>query len=294
MKIADFLKRENNNLDLVRIILSIFVIIGHSPILNGSSKYWIDPIGHFFNFTYSGALAVKLFFFISGLVVTNSVLNNNSPVHFIVSRSFRVLPALFFVLIVSVFVFGPLLTSLQLNEYFSNLDHFRYIVNNITFKTDYFLPGVFDTNLYQNAVNGSLWSLRYEIGCYVTLFSLFLILSNKSKYYLNIPIAIIIIDTMLPTRVVFNWLGDNPELYLLPAAFAYGAFFAVNVEKIRMNFNVVLGSYLIYYIFSNTNFAQLIFTLASCNALIYLASNKIFLKLKPKVDISYGIYLWGS
>lgn len=293
MKIADFIKRENNNLDLIRIILACFVIVGHSPILNGGSKNWIDPIGHFFSFTYSGALAVKLFFFISGLVVTNSILTHKSPVHFIVSRSFRLLPALLFVLLVSVYVFGPILTSLQLHEYYLNLDHYPYISNNLIFKTEYVLPEVFNNNLYKNTVNGSLWSLRYEVTCYIALLSMFLILSNKSKYDLNIPIAIIIIDTLLPTRVVLNWMGDNPEVYMLPATFAFGAFFAVNVDKIRMNFNIVLGSFLIYFIFSNTSHAQIIFTFAACNAVIYIASTKFLLKLKPKVDISYGIYLWG-
>ncbi len=293
MKISDFLKRENNNLDLIRIILACMVIIGHSPILNGQSRVWIDPIGHFFKFTYSGALAVKLFFFISGLVVTNSILNKKSPVHFVVSRFFRLIPALFFVLIVTVFIFGPILTNLQLHDYYLNLDHLRYIRHNLVFNLDLLLPGIFHNNLYQDTVNGSLWSLKYEVGSYITLLGLFLILANKNKYYLNIPIAIIILDTLLPTRILFNWLGDNPEVYLLPASFAFGAFFAVNADKIKMNFGIVLGSFLIYYIFSSTSYAQIIFTFASCNTVIYLASNEFVLKFKPKIDISYGIYLWG-
>lgn len=293
MRISDFLKRENNNLDLIRIILACTVIIGHSPILNGQSKVWIDPIGHFFEFTYSGALAVKLFFFISGLVVTNSMLSNKSPLHFVVSRFFRLIPALFFVLVVTVFVFGPLLTKIPLHDYYTNLNHLQYIRHNLVFNLDLTLPGIFGDNLYKDTVNGSLWSLKYEVGCYIFLLGLFLILANKSRYYLNIPIAIIIIDTLLPTRILFSWLGDNPEVYLLPASFAFGAFFAVNADKIKMNLGIVLGSFLIYYVFSNTTYAQIIFTFASCNTIIYLASNGFIMRLKPKVDISYGIYLWG-
>ncbi len=293
MKIEDFLKRENNNLDLIRIILACMVIVGHSPALNGPSDYWVDPITYFFKFTYSGALAVKIFFFISGLVVTNSLLHNRSATHFIISRFFRLFPALLFVLIITVFVFGPILTSLQLPDYFSNLDKFRYIRENIVFNTYYSLPGLFNNNIYGDAVNGSLWSLRYEMGCYIALLGSFLVLANEKKHYLNIPIALIFIDALLPTKVFFYWLGENPEINILLASFALGVFFAINADKIKIDLGTVFGSFLIYYLFSNSVHAQLILVYAFCTMTVYLASKKAMLRWRPKMDISYGIYLWG-
>ncbi len=293
MNIAFILNKNNNNLDLIRIFLACLVIVGHSPILNGGSDFWIDPIGEFFSFTYSGALAVKIFFFVSGLLVTSSWLNNRSTLYFVVSRFFRLMPALLFVLLITVFVFGPIVTTLPWKEYFSNLDNFRYIWKNLIFSTDYSLPGLFAENPYKNAVNGSLWSLNTEVACYIVLLGTCLLLGNKNKYYLNIPIAIIIIDSFLPSRIFLNFLGDNPELNLLPASFALGALYAVNADKLVMNFKIVLGFFLLYYAFSNAAFAQLIFVFASCNLALYLASTKFVIKLKPKKDISYGIYLWG-
>lgn len=293
MKISDFLDKDNNNLDLVRILLACLVIIGHANVLNGPSDYWIDPIEHFFKFTYSGALAVKLFFFISGLVVTNSYLAKNSAPYFIISRFFRLIPALFFLLMVTVFIFGPILTNLKTEEYFSNLNYFGYIWHNIIFYTDYLLPGIFNNNVYPNVVNGSLWSLRFEVGCYLMLLILFLILGKNKKDYLNILILIVMIDTLLPSRFILNFLGDNSEKYLLPLSFAYGAFFAINSHRVKINFNVVFLSFLMFYIFKDTNFAEIIFILSFCNAIVYLSSIKYMLKLKPRYDISYGIYLWG-
>ena len=64
MTITSFLNKENNNLDLIRIILASTVILGHTIAINGDTNYWLDPIGYFFPITYSGALAVKLFFFL--------------------------------------------------------------------------------------------------------------------------------------------------------------------------------------------------------------------------------------
>jgi peptidoglycan/LPS O-acetylase OafA/YrhL len=293
MKISNFLNREHNNLDLVRVILSCLVIVGHSPILNGSSSLWADPIGFFFKFTYSGSLAVKLFFFISGLVVTHSLITKKRASQFVISRVFRLMPALFFVLIITVFVFGPMVTSMSIGDYFSNLNHLQYIFNNLLFKTDYYLPAVFSSNIYPGAVNGSLWSLSYEVGCYIGLLGLFLILQNQKAVYWKYIFFLILTDTLLPYKFIFGWLGNNPDIYLLPVIFSFGAFSAIYAEKIEINLKVVLGTYLIFFLFKDTAYAQLIFVFAACATVIYVASNKHVLKFKPKYDISYGIYLWG-
>ncbi|OXB07600.1 acyltransferase family protein [Flavobacterium pectinovorum] len=293
MKISQFLNKDNNNLDLVRIILACLVIVGHSDAINGSGSYWIDPIQHFFKFTYSGAFAVKLFFFISGLVVTNSYLSKKSATYFIISRIFRIMPALLFVLLLTVFIFGLLLTNLDIYDYLARLDYLRYIRHNLIFYSYYLLPGVFTENLYPNIVNGSFWSLRYEVGCYIILLILFVLLGKKSKYYILIPILLIFIDTFLPARFILGFIDNNPEKYLLPISFAYGAFFAIMSDKIEINIYVVIFSLLAYIVFKNTVYIDLVFLFASCNILVYLSSRFFILKLKPKYDISYGIYLWG-
>ncbi|HTJ52991.1 MAG TPA: acyltransferase [Cyclobacteriaceae bacterium] len=293
MKIAHLLNKENNNLDLLRIILSSLVIVGHSPIINGSSESWIDPISKFFPFTYSGALAVKLFFFISGLLVTNSLLVNKSISHFIISRSFRLVPALFIVLVITVFVFGTAMTNLPLKEYFASLDNFHYITRNILFHPDYYLPGLFEDNRLPKSVNGSLWTLNQEVGCYMGLLGAFLIFGATGRKYLNIVIAIIVIDTLLPTRIIFGWMGNNPEVYLLPFSFAMGAFFAVNAETLVVNLKMVLGLFLLYYLFNTSPLAEVILIITSSITAIYLVSTKFLLRFKPKYDVSYGLYLWG-
>lgn len=293
MKISQFLDKENNNLDLARIILACLVIVGHSEAINGLGDYWIDPIRHYLGFTYSGAFAVKLFFFISGLVVTNSYLSKKDAIYFIISRVFRIIPALLFVLLLTVFVFGVFVTRNSMYDYFTNMNSFSYIIKNILFYTDYILPGVFNENLYPNIVNGSLWSLRYEVGCYIVLFFLFVFLGNKNKNYLIFPILLILLNSFFPTRLILGFIDNNPEKYLLPLSFAYGAFLAIFSKKIDVNIYSALTGIFIFLIFKNTNFAEIGLVFASCNVLLYLSSIKFVLKLKPKYDISYGIYLWG-
>jgi len=293
MRITDFLKRENNNLDLVRIMLACLVIVGHSPILNGSSYMWVDPIQHFFKFTYSGAIAVKLFFFISGLLVTNSLIIQKNPVQFITSRFFRLMPALFFVLVLTVLLVGPILTSMKVSEYFSDSGFLSYFSHNILFRQYLFLPGVFESNFYHKTVNGSLWSLAYEVKCYIALLIIFLFLKNTSKRYWNIVFLIILVGTLLHSKFSFGAITHNPDIYLLFVSFAFGAFCAIHADKIKLNLQIVAGMILFFYILKDTSYAQLFFIPASGITVLYLASIKFVLKLRPKYDISYGVYLWG-
>jgi peptidoglycan/LPS O-acetylase OafA/YrhL len=295
MKITSFLKKENNNLDLIRILLACIVIFSHTIPLNGTTPYWRDPVGFFFPVTYCGALAVKLFFFISGLVVTNSYLKNESFVYFTISRLFRILPALIFLLLITVFLIGPFITNVSTSEYFTDLNTYKYITNNIIFKTQFTLKGVFTDNLQKNAVNSSLWSLNYEIKCYFALMCAFLLTKNKRIFIFNNAFIALFIASILPPNIIIGRLINsiNPEIYYLPISFAYGAILAVNQNKFVMNLQIVILSFFVYFLFRGHRIEELFLIIAFCNSIIYISSRKFILKFKPKYDISYGIYLWG-
>jgi peptidoglycan/LPS O-acetylase OafA/YrhL len=293
MIVSFILKKKNNNLDFFRLILALMVIIGHSPILNGSSNFWVDPITVFFNFTDSGSLAVKIFFFISGLVVTNSLIINKKPYQFLISRFFRIIPAYIIVLCSTVFVIGPLVTSLSMTDYFNSEQILIYIKNNILLNIMYELPGVFISNPYPRTVNGSIWTLSYEIGCYIVLFLVYLILRNKRKLLYNLIILTVIIEGFSPVKILFPWLINNSDINLLPASFAFGCFFAINADVIKIDIFSVIAMVLLYNIFSNSPYAGLIFILMSCIIVLYLSYNPFFKRFNPKYDISFGVYLWG-
>ncbi|WP_299132142.1 acyltransferase [uncultured Tenacibaculum sp.] len=293
MQVSEFLIRKNNNLDLMRVILAIMVIVGHCIALNGDTKNWVDPIQYFFKYTHSGSLAVKLFFVISGLVVTNSYLSKRDDFYFVVSRFFRIIPLLFFILFFTVFLLGPFLSTSSFNEYISHPNTLSYLWKNLIFDTQYYLKGVFLNNIYPNAVNGSLWSLRYEIACYIVLFSSFLILGKRDKKLLNIPVLLIIIDSILPKSFLFGFLGANVDINLTPFSFALGVFLAINSKKISITINTVLSFGLLYFVFKTSYINHTLLIIFFSVLLIYLSSNKHILKIRLKYDVSYGIYLWG-
>lgn len=277
----------------MRLILSFMVIVGHAVTLNGPSDFWVDPIGFFVKFTYSASLAVKIFFFLSGLLLANSLIIKRNPIQFVVNRVFRIMPALLFLLLITVFVIGPLTTRLSVSEYIYNLDYLKYIVNNLMFRTEYFLPGVFDGNLYRGVVNGSLWSLRYEVGCYLALLSLFLVFPDQLMAYWKYLFILILAATLIPSGGIINWLGSNPEIYLLPVVFSFGVLYGVYASTIEISLKISIGLALLFFLFKGTAFEELIFVFAACNLVIYLAGNSCLLKFRLKYDLSYGVYLWG-
>ena len=293
MQVSYILNKDHNNLNLIRLILASMVIVGHSPILNGGSAYWADPITYLFPFAASGPWAVNLFFFISGLVVTNSLINNRKPLQFIVARLFRIMPAFAFVLIISAFIVGPIVSSFTFKQYFDSSTTYTYITENLLFQVYYNLPGVFATSFYKNAVNGSLWTLAYEMSCYVILLGVFLIIRNKGKLFYNIILGLIILEGFSPYKFIFNWLGTNPEINLLPAAFALGSLLAVNAEDIKIDKYSVLGLMLIYFFFRTSGYANFFFNVASSITILYVAAHKKFNFYRPIYDVSFGVYLWG-
>ena len=286
------MERDKNNLDLFRIIAACMVIVGHSYILLPQAGA-TDIIQRWTHFTYSGALAVKIFFFISGLVVTNSLLQKKDIVDFFISRTFRIFPALIFLLLVSALLIAPFMSSFTFHQYFDSPATYNYIKENFVLKTNYNLPRVFESNPYPGAVNGALWTLPNEVGCYLFICVVFLLGIFPHKKIANFIFLAIIIDSILPQRVLLYFLGDWPELFYLPASFSVGALLALNAERIEVNVKHFLALAILTYLLWNTRYAEILFCLSAFSLVLYISSLESFIKFKPKNDLSYGIYLWG-
>ncbi|MEW7314399.1 acyltransferase [Buttiauxella gaviniae] len=228
--VSDVLKRDNNNFDLLRIFCAIMVIFAHSYYLSNANGA-PEPLQSLLPFTYTGSVAVKIFFFISGLLVTNSLISNKSTIHFLVSRFFRIYPAFIFVILFTAIVVGPIVTSLDIASYFSNPLTVDYIKNSSVFDMAFMLPGVFDANIYKGSVNGSLWTIPYEVASYAVLLGCFLLTENKNKYISSLICLIVIISPITGWNRFLFINSDNADVYLMAPCFALGALFAIHKEK---------------------------------------------------------------
>lgn len=301
MKLTNLLQRDKNNFDLFRLLAAAMVIYGHAYALAPQAGY-TDFIGSKLPHDYSGSLAVKIFFFLSGLVVTESLLKKRDIRAFVVARVFRIWPGLIALLVVTTLVVGPLVTKLPLREYFADGQTYLYLLKNLVLFANYQLPGVFLDNPYKAAVNGSLWSLRVEVAAYVSLLFLFFFgcfkanvtgIAVKCLAILCVGFLFFAADPIFGARFLLPWRTPNPMVDLLIPCFALGAVLAAFKESIEVNLRTLLLLCLIYWIFEDVPYSMYIFYAASFYAILYISWQPFFLKLKPPVDISYGVYLWG-
>lgn len=154
----------DNNFNLLRVTAAGAVLVSHAfPISVGYGA--AEPLSASLSMTLGG-LGVISFFVISGFFISQSF-ENNSLLRFFMARLLRIYPALLVVLLFSALVIGPLFTQLSIRDYLTNAYTISYLPRNLSLKwLQYELPGVFATNPYPAAINGSLWSLFYEVACY--------------------------------------------------------------------------------------------------------------------------------
>lgn len=290
--LTDVLKRDANNFDILRLIAALGVIIGHAYAI--APQYPLqDGILSILHFDYSGSLAVKFFFFLSGLLVTNSIILKPNAFQFFAKRAFRIFPGLLVCLLIAVFVVGPIFTKVPLEEYFSTSETWSYIYKNF-FLTDlqWKLTGVFSNSKY--GLNGSLWTLPYEVLCYIYLAILYGIGFLKNKIIANIFfISVIFVSFIFPQHLP-AFFSQNPDSYLLPACFAMGALFANNKEIIKIDFYHLVLLWIFFIILNHSAVYQFVFYIALFYSTLYISSlNSVIKRLKISFDASYGVYIYG-
>jgi peptidoglycan/LPS O-acetylase OafA/YrhL len=301
MTLAGALNRENNNFDLLRLIAACLVIVGHAHALvpDDSSH---DLVLTWLNFDYSGSLAVKFFFFLSGLVVTNSLLEKPSLGAFAQARLFRLMPAMIVCVLLTAFVLGPVVTSLPLAEYFSDRRTGSYVIRNIVLITQSDLPGVFAGHR-NPAVNGSLWTLPFEVLCYLGLAVLgwFGLARRRSICsavmiaviaYAIVTYAVTVGSISLPFQLPVTGFRGL-EVRLLPPCFAFGALLALNKHRVLMRFWIFGSLCVLCAISRGTGLFQFVFYVALFYGGVLAATTAFMKRLRPPGDFSYGVYLYG-
>jgi len=162
-----------NNFDFLRILFASFVIVSHSYyLLDGRSE---DPFSSYLYHTELSTLGVFGFFVLSGYLIFQSLENTPNLFRFLLKRFKRIMPGLIVALVFTVFVLCLFLSDLPVSAYLSAAHVYLYFIKTIFFlPTDNLLPGVFEQNPLP-FIHGSLWTLRYEGLCYISLCLFFLL-----------------------------------------------------------------------------------------------------------------------
>ena len=211
--------RQGNSFDFLRFISSCFVIISHSYSLTGKEAQ--EGLMVISRQTYHfSSLGLICFFTISGYLVCQSLLNSPTIVNYAWKRFLRIVPALSLVIIFSIFIIGPLFTTLSFSQYFSSPLTYSYL-RNIFFilPVQWQLPGLFTSNP-ESSVNGSLWTLILEGRLYILLMVLYFFRFFRKRIMMLVAYLILVIASPF-----FNFIFKTVD----PIPFHFTLFFFAGV-----------------------------------------------------------------
>lgn len=287
----------SNNFDAMRIVAAVAVIYGHAHPLAG-----VPDVGVLGNSVQ--ALAIKVFFVISGCLVAKSWALDPNPLHYLAKRSLRIFPGLALMLLLTVLFLGPALTGQPLGDYFRSPGTWRYLTHNLALYPIYGLSDLFSTNVYPGAVNGSLWSLPAEFFMYL-LFPLVYVCSRMDKTNrLLVAFTIVLCALSLyglrgsrPFQPVVIYGTGLPSVLDVSPYFFLGSLFAVTrlaraLDPTMALFLVALSA-LLQPVGAQTMELLLYIMLPYCVLSFVTNSSPIISKVGRFGDPSYGIYLYG-
>lgn len=204
-----------NRWDALRLAAALGVFFAHALALY--QLRGLEPVpGHSL-----GALSVAVFFFISGNLVWQSWQRAPQWGVFWRKRLLRIFPGLAVAVLLTVGVLGWAVTKVSSAHYWQAPLTWLHLLNNLTaLATVQTLPGVFESNPFARAVNGSLWTIRYELAMYALLALLGLAARGRRWVYpaLAAGLALWWILATMPTGKA--WMGTGLGDVLLWRDFA--------------------------------------------------------------------------
>jgi peptidoglycan/LPS O-acetylase OafA/YrhL len=283
-------------LGLFRLFAALLVIWGHAYPLTADEKS-IDFVFAITGFEYTGGIAVKFFFFISGLLIGNSLLSGTRPKEYLKARFFRIWPALTAFVLVFTFLIGPLITSKDFIGYLISRETWSFVFSNIGTSpalgsvrssfTIWELPGVFQAN-FLTAVNGSLWTIPYEVLCYSTAFIIWFLSARFRLVLLISAIAILLVQYLVPDIAIV----DGSRILLLILFYA-GFALSIVQSKIKVGPLSHMSLGVLAFILWGTSIGHLFFYAFVFSLVLQVSAFRFILAIRLPGDYSYGVYIWG-
>lgn len=289
--IADRASGRDNNFNLLRILAALGVLVSHAyPIAMGAGTP--EPLSALLGDVTLGTVSVMIFFSISGFFITRSFAGRTSLARFMQARCLRLFPALIVVLIVTVLICGLFLTSASPAVFWAAVP--SYFLHNVTlFSPQYELPGVFAANPYGMPINGSLWTLSYEVLCYlgVVLVGLAGVLTRPWLF------AAVMIGFVAAYGVneVHPLHPRIDSLLMLGLPFAIGMSFWVWSRVIPLSAPLALVLLVLAYLARQTAITEPVLALALSYTVFVIgyAKSPVLALYNRLGDYSYGTYVYA-
>lgn len=297
VSLTDLLTPDANSFGVLRLALALIVLVSHSLwFVTGQRD--ADPMVALTGFT-SGEHAVQAFFLLSGLLVARSIEKSGSIVDFTVARALRIFPGLVVCVLLTAFVLGPLTTQLPVPAYFAHPDLPIYIAKTAALVTaSARLPDVFEGLPLAGLVNGSLWTLKFEILCYLALggFAAVGLMVGKRRIAMSaLLLAIIAISSaVLPTDTSRYSAAQNVAYFAIP--FSLGVLACLARDRIPVTGIVPVVLAAPAYLAIGSPLQHVTTGLCLGTLVLWLATFRYgpLRTFANRTDLSFGVYIYAG
>lgn len=278
--------QSRNAFDLIRHIAALTVLVSHHFALSGKTEPALQGVNSL------GGFAVIAFFAISGLLITQSFMRSSLQVY-AVKRIARIFPALITCAFVMVYLIGGYFSEVGILAEAGSSEALQKFLQIAAFGRAN-IDAVTEGFIFQESLNGSLWTLKLEFGCYA-LVALALSLSRRSLVPLLVLIGFCALH-IASTSVDHPFAGKAAIYTSVCIAFFTGSTLAfhpgllgsLRSKSILAGAGLVLMSAAIVgplpLMFSSVGFSLITLTLGT------VLNDPI---IRGRFDISYGLYLYA-
>jgi peptidoglycan/LPS O-acetylase OafA/YrhL len=295
--LGELASRRNNNFNLIRMLAATAVLISHSyPLALGPSG--VEPLIDLIGLSL-GEMAVITFFCISGFFITMSRERAAGNLDYFCARFLRIYPGLTTVLLICAFLIGTTFTTLSVMDYLTDSHTYSYVSGSLSLLGMQFqLPGLFADNPMPG-INGSLWTLLYEVLFYVVVGGLGAIHLFTGRRFAWFLIAYALI--YLTYKIAALHVPSVAQLTRVHAFFTTSFPFVIGMTLYRYRRNIKLRFLwlLPLLVFAIWSYHQTFFFESLVAAWVYLifylgfATTPWLERYNQLGDYSYGVYIYA-
>ena len=280
----------NNSLNALRLVFATAVIVSHAYLLGG---FGAEPA---FGGSSLGGWAVAAFFVASGYLIAGSRVRSRVG-SFARRRALRIFPGLWVCLLVIVLVFVPLAAIKEQGTFPPDVRAVgSFLFLNATLLADgqYGIEGTLETVPHAGSWDGSLWSLPFEVGCYIAVA---LLLTGLARRHPKAAIAAAFAASSV-IHLVDVWVAPLPVenlrlAFTLLTYFLAGSLLWAFADRIPASRGLALLAVGAIAVTGAFGQAYALGALPLAYLCMWLAVRLPLQRVGRVNDISYGVYIYA-
>lgn len=293
LHVGEILDPKQNNFTLLRLLAAAAVVVSHAVFLHSGQK--ADDILAGVTYYNLGDHAVNVFFVLSGVTVAASLARSPSIHEFLIARALRIFPALAACALLLILM-GVVMTTYSPTQFLADMRVWRYGLKTLLLgAASTGLPGVFEHNPQPSIMNASIWTLKFEVACYLVLALIgWLNLLTRHRFAWLLVVSWTAAGGFLFARFGHDATQiDQAARFWL--CFSLGAGFYVYRDQIPLSAIGLLTLGLAFWLAVDTGWERIISLLATGYAVVWLGKvpSGPVRGLTNRIDLSYGMYIFG-